>query len=563
MATPLAQQALGMVTAMPAIETTSSRCVSQSTVIGLDNVVVAGCGALSSPIGISWALADGGRAALAGPRGVGKTAQLQVLLGELTPSVGSAVFGADIRRLGVLRRGFAEDAVARAMAAADPSNRTLEASLKCRPEMLRRRGDSPSCCESSEFPAFDIVEVSASSEKEPTLAVDVGAVLSALCLTEFAHYEISSLTDLCQVRFAAALLAVHRPDVLLLDDATEGLDEEAIASIESFVASPPMEPFRAVLVASHDRDLMDKLCNQVIDVAPGKVEVHQSNYTGYLAGGDFLRFSDFTLYQPKAIGLRATQAACAFASIFARSQGDCSGRSLRLVDAGTGTGVLALLAAQEWNRIGGGAMENFTAWAVDVDRLAIEVASGNIASSPWSDRISTVCEPFESWLGPSDGLVDVCICNPPYNHASTVARTGSDEVQLTRRRARERDFLPLAAVGDAAVRLGCRELWVLWGAADDEPVLAAAAASGWSPSSCSRFRRTGNSKRSVFASAWRFLPAATRGGVLPLEESCVKEEEVLWYDDDGAPSDVWNKLVGSLYYWRVRHLRREFCAQPG
>jgi len=76
----------------------------------------------------------------------------------------------------------------------------------------------------------------------------------------------------------------------------------------------------------------------------------------------------------------------------------------RILDIGTGTGVLALIAAQR----------NDTAWidAVEIDDASAEQATENAAASPWPDRVRvhrmdvrrmTATEPY-----------DLIICNPPY-----------------------------------------------------------------------------------------------------------------------------------------------------
>ncbi|HRH71223.1 MAG TPA: methyltransferase [Flavobacteriales bacterium] len=76
----------------------------------------------------------------------------------------------------------------------------------------------------------------------------------------------------------------------------------------------------------------------------------------------------------------------------------------RILDIGTGTGVLALIAAQR--------APNASVDAVEIDDASAEQAAGNAAASPWSDRVRVhrmdvrrmnVSEPF-----------DLILCNPPY-----------------------------------------------------------------------------------------------------------------------------------------------------
>ena len=77
---------------------------------------------------------------------------------------------------------------------------------------------------------------------------------------------------------------------------------------------------------------------------------------------------------------------------------------LRVLDMGTGTGVLALIAAQR--------NKQAIVHAVDIDPAAVLQARVNAASSPWPERIHVHCADVRSWT--SDGNYDLVLCNPPY-----------------------------------------------------------------------------------------------------------------------------------------------------
>lgn len=74
-----------------------------------------------------------------------------------------------------------------------------------------------------------------------------------------------------------------------------------------------------------------------------------------------------------------------------------------ILDIGTGTGLISLMMAQRCNaRIR----------AVDIDADAVEQARGNVAASPWQDRIEVELQDICHFT--SETLFDVIVSNPPY-----------------------------------------------------------------------------------------------------------------------------------------------------
>ncbi len=76
----------------------------------------------------------------------------------------------------------------------------------------------------------------------------------------------------------------------------------------------------------------------------------------------------------------------------------------RIADAGTGSGVLSLMAAQ--------CCPQAHVFAVELDKQAITAAISNFKASPWSERITAVSGDFTTASLPTD--LDAIISNPPY-----------------------------------------------------------------------------------------------------------------------------------------------------
>lgn len=76
----------------------------------------------------------------------------------------------------------------------------------------------------------------------------------------------------------------------------------------------------------------------------------------------------------------------------------------RVLDLGTGTGVIALMAAER------SSAEHIL--GIDIDESAAQCAAGNFERSPWSDRLQALCVPAQMLEGES--AFDVIVSNPPY-----------------------------------------------------------------------------------------------------------------------------------------------------
>ena len=99
----------------------------------------------------------------------------------------------------------------------------------------------------------------------------------------------------------------------------------------------------------------------------------------------------------------------------------------RVLDIGTGTGLIALMIAQR-------APEALID-AVDIDPDACEQAGENVKMSPWSDRVKVFHSSLEEFAGKSSEKYDLIVCNPPYFIGSKKSK------EKQRRLARHADTL--------------------------------------------------------------------------------------------------------------------------
>lgn len=79
----------------------------------------------------------------------------------------------------------------------------------------------------------------------------------------------------------------------------------------------------------------------------------------------------------------------------------------RVLDIGTGSGLLALMLAQRTD-------ESVIIDAVELDATAAEQAQENILQSPWAHRVTVHCEDVVQWVPRQTVRFDLIISNPPY-----------------------------------------------------------------------------------------------------------------------------------------------------
>ena len=81
-----------------------------------------------------------------------------------------------------------------------------------------------------------------------------------------------------RMRIELAKLLLLKPDILLLDEPTNHLDIESIQWLENFLATQA----NAVIIVSHDRAFIDRICQRTIEISLGKIYDYRVNYSKYV-----------------------------------------------------------------------------------------------------------------------------------------------------------------------------------------------------------------------------------------------------------------------------------------
>src|SRR3954471_23809105 len=105
---------------------------------------------------------------------------------------------------------------------------------------------------------------------------NAGTLLSSLDVgVEYHNSMMKDIPSNLKVRVLLAQALFGNPDILLMDEPTNGLDIETISWLENFLADYE----NIVLVVSHDRHFLDAVCTHVADVDRSKIKIYTGNYT--------------------------------------------------------------------------------------------------------------------------------------------------------------------------------------------------------------------------------------------------------------------------------------------
>ena len=206
---------------------------------------------------------------LIGENGAGKSTFLKILAGELEPNKGS-VFITPGERMAVLKQDhfmFDEFEV-------------VETVLYGHKRLYDIMKEKEALYAKEDFSDEDGIKV---SELEGEFAELDGwsaesnaeILLNGLGVTNEFHYvKMKELTGTQKVKVLLAQALFGNPDILLLDEPTNHLDLHAIKWLENFL----MDFENTVIVVSHDRHFLNKICTNIADIDYGKITMFVGNY---------------------------------------------------------------------------------------------------------------------------------------------------------------------------------------------------------------------------------------------------------------------------------------------
>lgn len=206
---------------------------------------------------------------LIGANGAGKSTFLKILSGELEPTNGDVIMNAG-ERLSVLQQDhFKYDEYA-----------VLDTVIMGNKRLYEIMKEKDAIYMKEDFSDEDGIRA---SELEAEFAemdgwnaeADAATLLNGLGVDTDIHYkQMSELDGNLKVKVLLAQALFGNPDVLLLDEPTNHLDLDAIAWLEDFL----IDFENTVIVVSHDRYFLNKVCTHIADIDYSKIQLYAGNY---------------------------------------------------------------------------------------------------------------------------------------------------------------------------------------------------------------------------------------------------------------------------------------------
>ncbi|WP_312643669.1 ABC-F family ATP-binding cassette domain-containing protein [Hydrogenoanaerobacterium sp.] len=204
-----------------------------------------------------------------GANGAGKSTFLKILSGELEPSKGEVSMDAKVRMSVLKQDHYAYDEFT-VLEAILQGNQRLYEVLKQKDELYNKSDFSE---EDGNLAAELEAEFAEMGGWEAE--TDAGKLMQGLGLDNMILYsEMSSLSEKEKVKVLLARALFGQPDIILLDEPTNGLDIKSIAWLEEFL----LDYEGAVIVVSHDRHFLNNVCTHIVDIDFTKIKMYVGNY---------------------------------------------------------------------------------------------------------------------------------------------------------------------------------------------------------------------------------------------------------------------------------------------
>ena len=231
---------------------------------------------------VTWEVKAGDRIGLVGVNGAGKSTQMRIIAGMEEPSSGQVVKQGD-PRIVYLQQEFDVD-VSRTVRQELFQAFGEAATVLNRQREVEEEMGSEKAAEDPDHLNDLIHELGSLQTRFESLhGYELDARIDKLLPTigftpEGAEQLVGDYSGGWQMRIALGKVLLQEPDLLLLDEPTNHLDVETIQWLEDYLVGQTCP----LVVISHDRAFLDRVCNQIVETERGVSRSYLGNYSQHL-----------------------------------------------------------------------------------------------------------------------------------------------------------------------------------------------------------------------------------------------------------------------------------------
>ena len=231
---------------------------------------------------INWEIKKGEKIGLIGSNGSGKTTQLKILMGELEPTTGSIVKEGEIK-ISYLKQEFDVNlnrSVKKELESAFSEIQLVSKKLIEIENKLKIFANSENTNQlNSLIRDLDVNQRKFESLGGYKIQSQIEKILPKLGFSSAdAEDLVRKFSGGWQMKIALGKIMLQEPDLLLLDEPTNHLDLDTIRWLEDYLSSVKT----SVILISHDRYFIDKVCNKIVSIEDGRSNSYKGNYSFYL-----------------------------------------------------------------------------------------------------------------------------------------------------------------------------------------------------------------------------------------------------------------------------------------
>ena len=241
--------------------------------------------------GVNARVEDRDRIGLVGINGAGKTTLLNIITGGLEPDEGTVTRGSSLsigyqRQNAGLQKG---NTILEEMRSVFADVYAMEEELQALREEMSK---NPKALGLED--RYKEVEDAFLARDGYQVQVKINTVLTGMGFAEHGFGKsIDKLSGGEQTRLAIAKLLLEQPSLLILDEPTNHLDFKTLGWLEDYLSAYK----GALLVVSHDRYFLDRLCGKIWEMEYGELTVFPGNYTRYIQLRDERNVRQQKLYE--------------------------------------------------------------------------------------------------------------------------------------------------------------------------------------------------------------------------------------------------------------------------